>query len=195
MKIILFSIGSRGDIEPFLTLGELLKSQGHQVICSFPEHFGSLADDTGLEFFPLSREFRELLEGNDAKMAMGGKGLKKIGAMIRLYRLSERVNKELVLQQKALIDREQPDRILYGGKAVYPLVWGLSHPGHSIFISPVPCLTLYTKEHPHIGFKGKHGHDHGQGNNDTTNDIGFLHPFLSLAVFSNFFTFRSRMKR
>lgn len=157
MKIVLFSIGSRGDIEPFLALGELLKSKGHQVICSFPENFRSLAIDTALEFFPLSEEFLELIEGDEAKMAMGGKGLKKIGAMIRLYKLSKGVNKELVIQQKELIDKEQPDRILYGGKAIYPLIWGLSHPGRSIFISPVPCLTLYTKEHPHIGFKGKHG--------------------------------------
>lgn len=159
MKIVLFSIGTRGDIEPFLAVGELLKRKGHQVICSFPEQFRSLANDTGLAFFPLSREFLELIEGDDAKMAMGGKVsiLRKIGAYIRLYRLSEGVNRELVLQQKELIEEEHPDRIIYGGKAIYPLVWGLSHPGLSVFLSPMPCLTLYTKERPHVGFKGQYG--------------------------------------
>lgn len=159
MKIILISIGTRGDVEPFLAVGELLKSKGHKVICSFPEQFRSLAEDTGLDFFPLSENFLELIEGDDAKMAMGGKVsfFKKMGAYIRLYKLSEGVNTDLVFQQKELVDKEQPDRIIYGGKAIYPLVWGLSRPGRSIFLSPIPCITLYTKEHPHVGFKGKHG--------------------------------------
>jgi sterol 3beta-glucosyltransferase len=159
MKIILFSIGSRGDIEPFLAVGELLKGEGHQVICSFPEQFRSLADDSGLDFSPLSKDFIELIEGDDAKLAMGGKVslVKKVGAYIRLYRKSEGVNQELVLQEKELVERERPDRIIYGAKAIYPLVWGMIHPGRSIFLSPVPCLTLYTREHPHVGFKGRHG--------------------------------------
>lgn len=31
MKIILTSIGTRGDIEPFLAIGKILKEKGHQV--------------------------------------------------------------------------------------------------------------------------------------------------------------------
>ena len=157
MKIVLFSIGSRGDIEPFLTLGELLKRKGHEIICSFPEQFRHLVDDTGLDFFPLSERFIELIEGDDAKLSMGGKGLQKVAAMLRLYKLSEGVNRELVLQEKELIDKENPDRVIYGGKAVYPVAWGIKNPNRSIFLSPVPCLTLYTAEYPHLGFKGKHG--------------------------------------
>jgi len=34
MKILLISIGTRGDMEPFLAIGEILKEKGHQVICA-----------------------------------------------------------------------------------------------------------------------------------------------------------------
>jgi hypothetical protein len=33
MKIVLLSIGTRGDKEPFLAIGELLNEKGHRVIC------------------------------------------------------------------------------------------------------------------------------------------------------------------
>jgi len=39
MKIILISIGTRGDMEPFLAIGDILIEKGHKVICAFPEQF------------------------------------------------------------------------------------------------------------------------------------------------------------
>ena len=35
MKILLTSIGTRGDIEPFLAVGERLEQRGHQVVFLF----------------------------------------------------------------------------------------------------------------------------------------------------------------
>ncbi len=34
MKIVLISIGTRGDMEPFMAIGEILKEKGHRVICA-----------------------------------------------------------------------------------------------------------------------------------------------------------------
>lgn len=50
MKIVLISIGTRGDIEPFLSIGEILQEKGHQVICAFPEQFRGIAEESNLEF-------------------------------------------------------------------------------------------------------------------------------------------------
>ena len=47
MKIIMVSVGTRGDMEPFLAIGEILKEKGHAVICAFPEQFRDLAEDSG----------------------------------------------------------------------------------------------------------------------------------------------------
>ena len=85
MKIILISIGTRGDMEPFLAIGEILKKKGHHVICAFPEQFRNLAEDSSLEFASLGAKFIELLESEDGKAAMGGSGsgLRKFFAMLR----------------------------------------------------------------------------------------------------------------
>jgi sterol 3beta-glucosyltransferase len=50
MKAILFSIGTRGDIEPFLAIAQLLKQKGWIVICVFPEQFRETVESMGLSF-------------------------------------------------------------------------------------------------------------------------------------------------
>ena len=99
MKIILISVGTRGDMEPFLSVGEILKYKGHQVICAFPEQFNPIAEESDLEFASLGPKFIELLESKDGKAAMGGSGsgLKKFIAYIRLASHQTEANKELGL--------------------------------------------------------------------------------------------------
>ncbi len=64
MKIILISIGTRGDMEPFLSIGEILKEKGHQVICAFPEQFRDLAEKSNLEFDSPGSKFIEMLDSD-----------------------------------------------------------------------------------------------------------------------------------
>ena len=84
MKILLASIGTRGDMEPFIAIGELLKEKGHQVICAFPEQFRNLAEDSNLEFASLGAKYIEMLNSNIGRAAMGGSatGLKRFIANI-----------------------------------------------------------------------------------------------------------------
>ena len=74
MKILLTSIGTRGDMEPFLALGELLKKAGHKTICLMPEQFRPLAEEDGPDFETLGPEFMEMLESGLGKLALGGSG-------------------------------------------------------------------------------------------------------------------------
>ena len=41
-KILLMSLGSRGDMEPYLALGEELKDAGHEIAFCMPAQFQSL---------------------------------------------------------------------------------------------------------------------------------------------------------
>lgn len=159
MKILLISIGTRGDIEPFLTLGSLLKNRGHQVFGAFPAQFRNLAEDAGIDFLELDKGFLELIEGEDGQLAMGGKGAwwNKVGAMIRLYKKSISVNKILFDQQAEFVEQLQPNRIVYGGKATFPIIWSTQELNKAIMLSPVPCLIHPVKAYPHLGFKGKYG--------------------------------------
>ncbi|WP_346863179.1 glycosyltransferase [uncultured Draconibacterium sp.] len=159
MKFILVSVGTRGDMEPFLTLAGLLNKNGHQTLCAFPEQFRKLAEDAGIPFYGLSPKFLELIEGDDAVNLMGGKisALKKLKILIKLYKLGVVVNKELVEQQELLFNNEKPDRVIFNGKSTYPIIWEFLNPGKSFLLSPVPCLIHSLKEYPHIGFKGDYG--------------------------------------
>jgi UDP:flavonoid glycosyltransferase YjiC (YdhE family) len=158
MKIILISIGTRGDMEPFLAIGEILRDKGHQVICAFPEQFRFLAEESNLRFASLGTKFIELLESDDGKAAMGGggSGLQKFLATLRLARNQTEANKELVKKQYELIEGEEPDRIVYNGKAVYPIIWALQHKGRTIMVSPIPYMH-YVRDHTHVAFNSNFG--------------------------------------
>jgi len=158
MKIILVSIGTRGDMEPFLSIGELLKEKGHDVICAFPEQFRNLAENLKLEFFSLGTKFIKMLDSDTGKAALGGSGsgLKKIIAYMRLAINQTEINKELVNNQYDLIESERPDRIVYNGKSIYPIIWGLNNRGKTVLVSPVPYLH-YVKNHTHVLFNSNFG--------------------------------------
>jgi sterol 3beta-glucosyltransferase len=158
MKIILLSIGTRGDMEPFLAIGEMLKERGHQIICAFPEQFRHLAEDSHLSFASLGPEFIDMLSSQSGKAALGGggSGLKKMLAYIKLAGRSTEINKNLVYRQAEFIEDQNPDRIVYNGKAVYPIIWSLKNRGQTILISPVPYLH-YVRDHTHMAFNSNFG--------------------------------------
>lgn len=158
MKIILMSIGTRGDMEPFLAIGGILKEKGHQVICAFPEQFRDRVEESDIEFASLGTKFIDLLDSDDGKAALGGggSGLKKMLAYIKLASKQTDINKELVDKQYELVESETPDRIVYNGKAIYPIIWGLDNRGKNILISPLPYLH-YVREHTHVAFNSDYG--------------------------------------
>jgi hypothetical protein len=53
MKILLLSLGTRGDCEPFAGLGEMLRERGEEVICAFPEQYRNIAEESGFRFYSL----------------------------------------------------------------------------------------------------------------------------------------------
>jgi sterol 3beta-glucosyltransferase len=53
MRIVLNSVGSTGDVMPFLALGQELKELGHSVILAAPPNFQPMAEGLGIEFAPV----------------------------------------------------------------------------------------------------------------------------------------------
>ena len=148
MKIILASIGTRGDIEPFLAIGKILKEKGHRVICAFSDQFREMTESYDIEFASLGRK-NDIMLGSDAnKIVMGGSGIKKFFAYIKLMRLaqSQKVPQEKEFKLYELVKQEKPDRIVYHSKNVYPLLWEYENRGKTIFVSPFAYFH-YTKGH------------------------------------------------
>jgi sterol 3beta-glucosyltransferase len=88
MKILILTVGSRGDVQPYVALGAGLQAAGHSVTLATLEAFASLAAEHGLGFRPLRGEFLELLQTAEGKAAIVGKGnplalLRQVTPMLR----------------------------------------------------------------------------------------------------------------
>lgn len=158
MKILLISIGTRGDMEPFLAIGQLLKEKGHKVFCAFPKQFQNIVDEAGLQFISLGNKFVELLNSTEGKAVMGGggTGFQKFFANIKLVKHQTAANKELVFKQNEIINIINPDRIIYNGKATLPIIWEIENAGKAMLLSSVPYIH-YVKGHTHVAFSSNFG--------------------------------------
>lgn len=157
MKILLMSIGTRGDIEPFLAIGEILSKKGHNITYAIPEQYNHLVPKNDNHYTFTSR-FLNLIEGDDGKIVMGGAmGLNKLKAIIRLYKEGMTVNKILVKEQYEAVKNEDPDLIIHNGKCNYPLLWHLSTGKKIVLISPIPYFIHYVEGYGHTGFSFYYG--------------------------------------
>jgi rhamnosyltransferase subunit B len=53
MHVVLSSLGSAGDVLPFVALGRALRERGHEVVLLANERFRNIVDGAGLDFSPL----------------------------------------------------------------------------------------------------------------------------------------------
>lgn len=159
MKFLLLSIGTRGDMEPFLAVGDLLLKAGHEAVCVMPAQFKELAEGAGFLFEPLDWRFLELIDGAAGRAIMGQKGsaLSRVIQLGKLAKESLAVQKDIVKEQRDAIFHHQPDRILYHPKCVFARAWGIGNPGCAIGISPIPNWLHPVKEYPHIAFNTDFG--------------------------------------
>ncbi len=89
MHIIILTYGSRGDIQPFVSLSVELSRSGHQVRLAVPELFKEFVMAQGLEFAALSGDPQALLRSDAGQEllragANGLKFLKSFGDLVRL---------------------------------------------------------------------------------------------------------------
>ena len=156
MKAVLVSIGTRGDVEPFLAVAQILKARNWEVVCVFPEQFRSTVEAMDLPFHGFTKEFLEIIESREGKMVMGGQGAwwERARAFWTMARKGMKMQKVLLKQQHEIQLAEKPDRLIYHPKCLLSLIWGLQNPGKTIQISPIPCLIHPVDHWSAIGMKG-----------------------------------------
>jgi len=65
MRIIIISVGSRGDVQPFIALGMGLQRAGHKVCVATRSQFERFVREHGLDFAPVERPPRPPRQQND----------------------------------------------------------------------------------------------------------------------------------
>ena len=71
MRIVLFTIGGRGDTQPFLALAVRLIQAGHRVTLAVRPDFADLAADYGVDFAPLGHPYQPFITGAARASALG----------------------------------------------------------------------------------------------------------------------------
>jgi sterol 3beta-glucosyltransferase len=71
MRIVIFSIGTQGDVRPFVALGKGLRALGHSVCVATGETCEALVRAHDLDFSPLTADFLELMASDPNAMKKG----------------------------------------------------------------------------------------------------------------------------
>src|SRR5258708_12930672 len=71
MRIILITIGARGDTEPFVALAVRLMRDGHSVTLAARPDFAGLAAGYGVDFAPLGRPYQPFITRAAEASALG----------------------------------------------------------------------------------------------------------------------------
>lgn len=104
MKIMLSTFGTRGDVQPFVALGQGLMAVGHDVIVCTPEGFRPFIEEHGLTYGYIANEFLRLTEqalqaqGFRAQMAASQQFPKAIRrALDDEWRVAQAVKPDLIV--------------------------------------------------------------------------------------------------
>jgi len=153
-KMMLMSLGSRGDMEPFLAKAEELLKEDHEVALCMPAQFEGLASEVDATWFAMDKAFLDLIESPDVQKITGqiGSPLSRLRTILKLMRNTKGIQQQLIRDQKLAVDAFQPDRIVFHIKCIYPAILGATGECDVELLSPIPCMIHPISEEPHIGF-------------------------------------------
>lgn len=116
MNITILTIGSRGDVQPFVALGKGLKEAGHAVRIGTDAAFEALAGGAGLDFTHVAGDIRSVMQsaGGHEMLEQGQNPLVMIRTMIEAARpLAKRIAEDF------LNAAHDADGLILGGVAFF----------------------------------------------------------------------------
>lgn len=84
MQLTIFAAGSRGDIQPCVSLGQGLRRAGFAITLAAPANFAGFVQEHGLAFHPLGGDVQQIMTSENGRKFMeqgGGNSLASIRAM------------------------------------------------------------------------------------------------------------------
>jgi sterol 3beta-glucosyltransferase len=87
MRILICTLGTRGDVQTFLALAIGLRNVGHDVTLSSDVSFSAMSAEYGVPYAPLDDSLNRLINSAQGKDALKGKGrlklMREVGPMLR----------------------------------------------------------------------------------------------------------------
>jgi sterol 3beta-glucosyltransferase len=153
MNVFIVTIGSRGDVQPFVALGKGLKAAGHKVTLCTSSSFEPFVSSHGLDYGYMTDELLKLMGSDAGRNAMENTNgiLGSIKTMIKLMKEAKPINRQMLKDSWEAAQAVEPDIVLFHPKAL-----GGVHIAEKLGVPvmmaiPLPMI-LPTVEFPTIGF-------------------------------------------
>ncbi len=152
MRVLIATIGSRGDVQPYLALALGLKAAGHDtVICTCPR-YRSQIEASGIGHLPLDEGLIDLLESPAGRLLIG-----QLDSIAGALRTAHKVMKEvgpihhrIVADAWAACEAFDPEVIVYHPK-VFCMPAFAARRGATAVLAPLLPMQVATGEHPFWG--------------------------------------------
>ena len=120
MNIFIVTFGSRGDVQPYVALGQGLQQAGHKVTVCTAVDFESFIREHGLAYGYMTGELLELMDTDAGKAALEETNglLGSAKTMLKLVRQTNPLNKEMMHDSWAAAQEAQPDLVIFHPKAL-----------------------------------------------------------------------------
>ena len=116
MNIFIITLGSRGDVQPYVALGKGLKATGHHVTLATSSSFEPFITEHGLNYGYLSNDLLDLIDPDIFDKAGNIFGM--IKTAIEMSRVANRINEKLLYESWETAQQSNPDMIIYHPKAL-----------------------------------------------------------------------------
>ncbi|WP_435011750.1 glycosyltransferase [Tundrisphaera lichenicola] len=137
MNLFLLTIGTRGDVQPFVALGRALQRLGHEVTVCTSSGFGRFVEEHGLRYAHLNNDILDLVDSEAGRKAMGGAGpLDSLRWIVEAARLFKPIFRRALAEEWEAA--RGAEAIIYHPQAVggYHIAEALGIPG--IMADPLP---------------------------------------------------------
>lgn len=139
MRVAIQTLGTRGDVQPYIALALGLMRRGHEVQVAAPAQFGAMVREHGIAFAPLPAGFLDLMDTPEGKAAIaGGRGF---GAGLNLLKHFRPLMRSLLDAEWSAVRRFSPDVIVHHPKSLASPHMGEALARPFILASPLPGFT------------------------------------------------------
>ena len=153
MNIFIVTVGSRGDVQPYVALAKGLKAAGHNVTLCTSSSFEKLVTEHGLSYGHMNDDIVKLVQSD-----MGRTIIENATNFFKMFVIGLKMIKQMTPVQRAMLQdgweaaqKADPDLVIY-----HPKVLGGPHYAEKLGVScmlaiPLPML-VPSSEFANIGF-------------------------------------------
>ncbi len=138
-RIAITTLGTRGDVQPYLALAQALLARGHDVVLLAPEQFASLGAEHNVPFAPMPGDIIALIDSAEARKAVSGSD--GFGAGLKLLKYMRPLQRAYLDAEYAALRAFGPDMIVYHPKSLGAPHIAEALGARTILASPLPGFT------------------------------------------------------